>query len=373
MRILINARFLLSEKLEGIGLYTYELVRRWVKDHPEDRFVLCFDRPFDDRFLFGENVEPIILRPPARHPLLFIWWFEIGIPKVYRAKKCDVFFSPDGFLSLSQTVTKSLLVIHDLAYLHYPQHLGKWMLWYYQQFIPRFVTKASHIITVSKSSREDIIQHFPETSGKISAVYNGVRDDLQPITEDKQISIRKQYSNGSPYFFSLGAIHPRKNLVGVLKAFQIFKSQSNTDTKLLIAGRFAWKVNDLKEHLVNHRFKRDIILLGYIPDKLLGQLLGASLGLIYISHLEGFGLPITEAMACGTPVITSNLSSMAEIAGDAAVLVAPDDHQEIADGMSRLQRDPVFADDLVERGLKRYKMFDWDRAAITTYDILRRL
>ncbi len=121
MRIAINTRFLIKEKIEGMGLFTYEVVKRMVEQHPEDEFFFFFDRPFDPTFIFGKNVTPVVLFPPARHPFLFYWWFEWSIAKALKKYGIDVFLSPDNFLSLS-TKVKSVLVTHDLAYLHFPEH-----------------------------------------------------------------------------------------------------------------------------------------------------------------------------------------------------------------------------------------------------------
>lgn len=372
MRILINARFLVPGKVEGIGLYTYEVVRRWVRNHPDYSFVLCLDRNCKP-LITGPNVEYVILRPPARHPFLFIWWFEVAIPRIFKLKNCDVFFSPDGFLSLSGSVSKSLLTIHDLAYIHFPDHVGKIMLWYYRRFVPKFVSKATHIITVSDASRKDIIQHFPNSNGKITTIYNGVRDHLEPLSKEEVTLARVRFANGAPYFLVLGAIHPRKNLLGAIRAYSIFRAQSALNVRLLVVGRQAWKSRAVMKEIAAHPYKKDIRLLGYVEDHELKDLLGASAGLLYISFLEGFGFPIVEAMASGIPVITSDRSSMREIAEESAILVPPDDHEKIADAMSLIVNDKHLANQLREKGLKRAKVFNWDRVAEKSFAILRQL
>ncbi len=372
MRILINARFLIPGNVEGIGLYTYEIVRRWVRNHPNHKFILCLDRNCKP-LITGPNVEYVMLKPPARHPILFFWWFEVAIPRVYKQKKCDVFFSPDGFLSLSASISKSLLTIHDLAYLHFPDHVGKIMLWYYQWFVPKFVSKATHIITVSDASRKDIIGHFPGSSRKTTTIHNGVRDDLKPLSDEDVKHAQMRFTNGAPYFLVLGAIQPRKNLLGALRAYSIFRSQSALNVRLLIVGRQAWKSRDVMKEIAQHPYQEDIHLLGYIEEPELKELLGASAGLVYVSFLEGFGFPIVEAMASGVPVITSDRSSMKEIAADSALLVPPDDPGKIAEAMSLIVSDEHLATQLVEKGLKRAQAFNWDQAAEKSFAVLTQL
>ena len=156
MIIAINTRFLLKGKLEGIGWFTNEIVRRMVVNHPEHEFIFLFDRPYDPQFIFASNINPVVISPPARHPILWYIWFEWSVRRALKKYKADIFISTDGFLSLSSKVP-SLLVVHDLAFEHYPQHLPFKFRYYLQKFTPKFVRKATHTITVSSYSKKDLI------------------------------------------------------------------------------------------------------------------------------------------------------------------------------------------------------------------------
>ena len=145
MRIAVNTRFLLNKKMEGFGWYTFEIVKRLVEQHPEHEFYFFFDRPYDERFIFGKNVIPIVLNPPARHPLLFILWFEFSVYRALKKNKIDLFFSPDGYLSLRSKVPQ-IGVIHDINFEHYPKDLPFSARIYLCYFFPRFVKKAKKII-----------------------------------------------------------------------------------------------------------------------------------------------------------------------------------------------------------------------------------
>ena len=149
MKIAVNTRFLLSGKMEGFGWYTYEITKRMVEQHPEHEFIFFFDRPFDPKFIFASNVTPVVLNPPARHPVLFIYWFEFAVRRALKKVKADVFFSPDGYLSLRSMIPQ-ISVIHDINFEHFPKDLPWSARAYLRYFFPLFAKKATQIITVSE-------------------------------------------------------------------------------------------------------------------------------------------------------------------------------------------------------------------------------
>ena len=151
MNIAINTRFLLPHKMEGFGWFTFEVVKRIVEQHPEHQFFFFFDRSYDKKFVFADNVVPVVLYPPARHPLLYKIWFDYSVTKALKKYNIDLFFSPDGYLSL-KTKVKQIAVIHDLNFEHYPQDLPRSLRKYYKKYFPQFVKKSNHIITVSEFS-----------------------------------------------------------------------------------------------------------------------------------------------------------------------------------------------------------------------------
>lgn len=365
MKVLVNARFLLPNRLEGIGIHSYEILKRIVEDHPEDHFIFCFDRSYSASHIFGPNITPIILRPPARHPILFYWWFEKMIPLAYKKYQADLFYSPDGFLSLSPTVLKSLLVIHDLAYLHYPDQI-KWSeRQYYQYFMPKFISRADRIVTVSKATRDDVVAHFPEAKNKTGVVYNGVRDFAWSDSDNKSSTEK------TTYFIALGAVHPRKNISNLLLAFDRFKMKVDSNVKLKVVGRMAWKVDKIRNTLEQMKYQKDVHFTGYVDDATMIELLRSSIGLIYISLFEGFGLPIVEAMKLGVPVITSDRSSMKEVADGAALLVNPLDSEAVANAMVNLSKNIDLAERLRNQGFERSSKFSWDHAATEIYQAMR--
>lgn len=368
MRIAVNTRFLLPGKLEGLGWYTHELLRRMVTKHPEDTFIFLFDRPFDPGFIYGKNVLPVVAPPRARHPLAWLTWFEWSVPRALTHYSADVFFSPDFHLSLRSKVP-AVMTVHDLIPLQYPKQVRWWARAYYRWFIPRFLRRADHLVAVSGFTRQEVIS-TGIAPARVSVVYNGCREGFRPLPETEKQVVRATFAGGEEYFFYTGAIHPRKNIPRLLRAFDAFKAATGAPVKLLLAGRFAWQTGEVKSAYDQARFRQDIHFLGYVPESDLTRLMASALALTYLSIHEGFGLPLLEAMNAGTPVLTANTSCLPEIAGDAALLVDPWSETAIAAGLEQLFRDAELRSTLIANGHRRRTDFSWDTAAEQLYKLL---
>ena len=362
MRIAVNTRLLLKGKLEGIGWFTYQTLERMVRDHPEHEFIFFFDRQYDPLFVFASNVTPVVVHPQARHPILFYIWFEWRLPQMLRKYKADLFLSPDSYMSLSTNVP-TCLVIHDLAFEHYPEHYVLSHRLYWRHFSPLFAKKAKRIATVSTFSKNDISKGYGIAPDKIDVVYNGAHDEYQPLTPEEREATKKQYADGCEYFVFAGALHPRKNIVNLLKAFIAFKKRQHTNMKLVIAGRPAWKYEEVEQMRNEMAFRDDVKWVGYMNVDELSKVIGAAYALVYASIFEGFGIPILEALQCGVPAIVSNTSSMPEVAGDAALLVDPSDPEDIANKMHVLYKDEALRSRLIANASQQVKKFDWNSTA----------
>lgn len=367
MRIAINTRFLLKNKLEGIGWFTYEVCKRLVEQHPEHEFIFFFDRPFKDEFIFGENVTPVVLFPPARHPILFYIWFEHAVARALKKHQVDVFLSPDNFCSL-RTKVPTILVVHDLAYAHFPEQMRLRDRVYYQNFMPKFIHKALQIVTVSEFTKQDVLEQYTIDNERISVACNGVREDFKPLQEEEKIQIQKQFSEGKNYFFYIGAVHPRKNVHRLIAAFNDFKERTKSNFKLLIAGRFSWQTGEVKSAYDHSEHQSDIDFLGYVEDALLPKLMGSAFALTYVSTFEGFGVPLLEAMHCEIPIITSERSSMSEVVGKAAILANPFEIDGISSAMQQIVEDADLRRQLIDRGKKQRQKYSWQKATDVIYD-----
>lgn len=362
IKIAVNTRLLLRNKMEGIGFFAFETLSRITRQHPEVEFVFIFDRPWTEEFIFSNNITPIIANPQARHPLLWYLYFDWGVPQVLNKHKPDLFLSPDGWLSL-RTNVKQLPVIHDLNFVHHPEFLPAINRRYYDYFFPRFANKATRIATVSEYSKQDIAQSYQINPATIDVVYNGCNSLYHPIAETEQERVRNKYTQGAPYFLFVGLIHPRKNLVNLFKAFDIFKQSTQNTTKLVLVGEKKWWTDDIRQAYENMHHKADVIFTGRVPNDTLQQLLGSALALTYVPFFEGFGIPILEAMYADIPVITANTTSMPEVGGDAVLLADPFQPQSIAEQMIKLSQDESLRQLLIEKGRIQRQQFSWDRTA----------
>jgi glycosyltransferase involved in cell wall biosynthesis len=357
-RIAVNTRFLIKNKLEGIGLFTYEALKHITQTHPDIEFYFLFDRPYDAEFIFGENVKPVVLFPPARHPFLWYWWFEISVTGWLSKNKPDLFLSTDGYCCL-KTEVPQVMVIHDLAFEHFTDHVYGLTHRYYKYFTPRFARKAKRIATVSEFSKSDIVRLYNIDANKVDVVYNGAKEVYKPVSNEVKSKIKAQYAGGCSYFLYVGSIHPRKNIKNLLLAFEQFKTETGSDFKLILIGRKAWDFEDVDEAYSKMKFKDDVKFMGHLPPADLANIMASAYAMVYVSLFEGFGIPIIEAMNCEVPVITSNTTSMPEVAGDAALLVNPVSITDIATAMKKLAADERLRAELISKGKVQLQKFSW--------------
>ena len=362
MVIAVNTRLLLKGKLEGIGWFTLETLKRITLNHPEHHFIFIFDRPFNNDYIFAENITPVVVGPPTRHPFLWYLWFEFRIPGILKKYKADLFLSPDGYLS-TRTKVPQLGVIHDINFVHRPEDLPWLKAKYYNHFFPKFAKIAKRLATVSFYSKEDITRSFRVDYDKIDVVYDGINQIFVPTSLEEQSEVREKYTNGFPYFLFVGALHPRKNVRGLLNSFDAFKSVDKRGIKLVVVGEEMHKTGDIHETFENMRFKDDVVFTGRIPTKELQQVFGAALALTFVPFFEGFGIPVVEAMSSGVPVICSNTTSIPEVGGNAVLYADPCKIDQITEAMIKISTDEDFRKKLIQKGMIQKDKFSWDETA----------
>lgn len=359
-------------KLDGIGWFTYETLKRITTAHPEVDFIFLFDRKFSKEVVFGENVTPVILGPPARHPFLWHFWFQWRVKRFLRRESPDLFLSTDGFIPLN-TKTPSVAVIHDINFAHRPGDLPWLVRNYYRHYFPKFARMATRIVTVSEYSRRDIINQYDIPEDKIDLAYDGVSERFHPLTEEEAVAVRKELTGGAPYFVFVGSIHPRKNITNLLKAFQLFQDENRANYKMVIVGEKFYLTRPMEEQLEKMKNNQDVIFTGRLSPNRLNDVLGAAWAMTFVPYFEGFGIPILEAMKCDIPVIASKVTSLPEIAGDAALYASPDSPGSIRDGMFRVVREEGLREALIARGRERRKLFSWDHTADKLWDSIQQV
>lgn len=371
VHIAANTRLFRHGPTDGIGLFTREIMTRLPKLMAQDSFTFLFDKPFSDVDSLPKNVNTKRLFPPTRLPLLMDLFFEWSVPHALKTIQPNVFFSPDGWVSL-HAKTPTVSVVHDLNFLHHPEFIApRWRKYYLSKF-PAFIRKADHLITVSQFSKNDLMQALHIPPEKITVVYNSTAEGFRSVSStDEKEKIQREFADGIPYFLHVGSIHERKNTVGLMQAFGQFRKTYPGPFRLLFAGAKQWWTDSMQETSENQPFRNDILFLGKVSDEALPRIYRGAEALVFPSFFEGFGIPVVEAFKSGIPVITSDCTALPEIAAGAALLIDPHKPEQIADAMHRITSDSALREELIGKGSHRAHDFSWDVAAEQIAQILK--
>lgn len=276
----------------------------------------------------------------------------------------DLYHATDFVLPPTLPRTRTLLTVHDLSFERIPSSAEPSLLRYLQSAVPKSVRRADHILADSQASKDDLMQLYHTPDEKITVLYCGVDARFAPVSD--KAAIDRVLENfglcGADYLLSVGTLQPRKNYPRVIRAVKLLRDRG-FDLHYAIAGGKGWLVDEINESIAENQMQDRVHLLGFVEDDQLPALYGGAKALVSPSLYEGFGLPLLEAMACGIPVITSNLSSLPEVAGDAGIQVDPTDVSSIAEAIAQVVTDNELRADLSQRGLKRATQFSWERSA----------
>ncbi len=364
MKIAINCWVLRNKQLDGIGYFTVNTISRVIRNHPEVEFMILCDKNFTEDYFNFPNATKYHIFPALRHPVLYVWYMEVVLTSFLAKHKPDLMVSMEGFLSLSSSA-RQMPVLYDINFEHQPQDLKLQNRIYFRFFFKRFVKKAIRIATISEYSKQDIASFYKTNSDKIDNVSCGINGNFSPLTESEIKETRIKFSSGKPYFFFVGSMHPRKNIKRLIDAYTLFRTNNpGCDYKLILAGAIWWSKSTIEDSYNSSPFKEDIIFTGRLSEEDLKKVLGSAFALSFVPIFEGFGLPIVEAFQSGVPVICSNVTSMPEVAGDAAVLIDPYKTENIAEGMQKLYENDNLRRQLVQSGFIQKEKFTWDNTAL---------
>ena len=356
MRIGIDARKLHDF---GIGTYIRNLLRHLARIDSQTEFViLC--RPEDRETLatIGQNFRPV----PETSGNYSIAE-QIRIPWALKREGVTLFHAPHYVLP-PLVPCRSVVTIHDCIHLMFPQYLpNRAALMYAKSSISLAARRATRIMTVSESSKRDILRFVDTQPEKIDVIYNAYdeRFAIEPC-EDEVARVRERYQLHGPFVLYAGNVKPHKNLERLIDAFDLLRQRGLDHLKLVLIGDEISKYTALRRAVHQHQLHKYVRFLGYLPEETLAVMYRLAGVFVFPSLYEGFGLPPLEAMASGTPVVTSNVSSMPEVAGDAAVLVDPYDPEAIADGIHRVLTDEQLRRTLVLKGIARAGQFSWEQS-----------
>lgn len=371
-KVAINCWVLRNKQYDGIGYFTINAFSKLIQQHPHIHFQMLCPSNFTESFFNFPNASIHKIFPSRRHPILYILYMEFFIPYYLKKIGSNLLISAEGFLSLRSSC-KQVPIIHDINFEHYPEDVTLKNRLYYKFFFKRFAKKASTIATISNFSRDDISKTYQINPTKIEIVYCGINPIFKPINQVTADEIRQKYTNNCPYFVFVGSMHPRKNILRLIEAFCLFKKTYKSNIKLVLVGAILWKSSKLKGIYDNSIYKNEIIFTGRLPDEELSHVFGSALALCFVPTFEGFGMPIVEAFASEVPVICSNITSMPEVAGNAALLVNPFKTSEIANAMKKVVSDSLVRETLITLGRTRALAFSWNHTAKKIGSVMNRL
>lgn len=367
LKVGINARYI-QRKVTGIEKYILQSLTTLSKKDFQNDYVLflCNHAP-GPKFNFRNNFKKFVTSFPTRSTFARIIWEQFWLSREIKKENINLFHGTSFVLPFFKPC-KYVLTIYDLSYLYYPESYTFLNRLYYLLFLKHSIKIADRIIAISEAAKNEIMHEFGVGERKISVIYPSVDEHFGVIRKSTaQIFVEQNYLISSPFFIFVGSLIPRKNLVRIIKAFD--KIKNNVAHKLIIIGKRGWLYDEIFETVRILNLQNRVVFTNYVSEQDLPLFYNAADALIFTSLHEGFGIPILEAMACGCPVITSNKSSMPEVAGDAAVLVDPIDIDEIADAMMKIVEDEELRKKLVNKGFERAKLFSWENSAKKLLDV----
>ena len=368
MRIAIEAQRIFRQNKHGMDFVVLEVIRQLQQIDTQNQYFIFVAKGPDRVLQETSNFKIIELQSPS-YPL----WEQVALPLAIKKVKPDLLHCTSNTAPICCDVP-TVLTLHDMIFLEpkvaTPKSLYQLMGWYYRKLVvPLILPKMKQVITVSNFERNHMIQQLGLAENQIKTIYNGYAVHFKPTLGSE--ATRDKYIQDSDYIFFLGNTDPKKNVANTLKGYSLYR-QASADPKPLLLGDM--KPDQLMHVLQDNNLQgltSNIVLTGYVPNHELPVLYSYAFAFLYTSLRESFGIPLLEAMACGTPVITSNCASMPEVAQEAALQVDPRAPQQIANALLRLERDAACCETLCQAGLARVKQFSWHNTALQTLDTYR--
>jgi glycosyltransferase involved in cell wall biosynthesis len=372
MKILIDCTQITRNKA-GVGAYALNLITELLQRQGRDLQIMLLVQDDDPDFAFAQERAQII-RVPAKFfrylPFRFVLE-QFYIPRLTRKHKVDVLHSLHYSFPLLRTRARKIVTVHDMTSFIMPEVHTRIKVYYFRFFLSAGSSLADALIFVSNSTSEDWKHYFPKFSKPTFVIPHGKASIFRPdLPTEKIRSVQQKYNLTKPYLLYVGTIEPRKNLTRLVEAFAQL-AQSFPQYCLVLAGMKGWKYTDLFAAIRSLNLQSRVIFTGFIAEEDKPYLISGSELFVYPSLYEGFGMPVLEAMACGTPTLTSNTSSLSEVAGEGALLVEPTSVEDIASGLKRLLTDAALRDSFCQKALHQASLFGWGSAANMTIQAYR--
>lgn len=373
MKISVDVQPLLNAKKSGIGYYGHNVLKE-LRKLPVDLVLECFSKEKNDprlsEYSGGNTVLDCCAKISSRLYTMINMFFPLPRSLFFKNNpEVSLFFN---YIIPPNVKGKRAVVIHDMVLRDIPETMSLKNKIIMRVFMKRSLKRADIIITDSEFSRSRIENYYGFVKDKITVIPCGTdREIFHSISEPRQISdVKNKYKIAGDYFLYLGTVEPRKNITALIKAYQKVTESYSDAPVLVIAGGSGWKNREIYEAASDQTLKDKILFTGYVDENEIPPLLNGALAFCFPSYYEGFGLPVLEAMACGTPVIASKAASIPEVIGDCGILIDPYSEEEIGEAMLRLWRDPDLREMLSQKGLARSELFSWQKCAKKIYTLL---
>ncbi|HCU71203.1 MAG TPA: hypothetical protein DIC35_05655 [Candidatus Moranbacteria bacterium] len=376
MKIGLDGSRAFIKQRTGIEEYSYNVIKNLTNNLQDDEVILYIRKNQRVDFLLPKNWKVKVIELPR-------FWTQIGLSWEMLFHPVDVLFVPAHTVPLIHP-SKTIVTVHGLEYEIMPQAYSKWEYMYMRFSIRNSCRWATTVISVSRNTKQDLISLYNVPDDKIQVIYEGYDDKIKNQTlptgplrqvEDeasRQVSnIKNKFAELKPYLLFIGRLEERKNIAGIIETFEILKDKYKIPHKLLLAGKRGYGYEDIEEKMNLSKFKEEICELGFVPDEDKADLLANADVFMFPTFYEGFGIPILEAQSIGIPVVTSNVSSMPEVAGDSAVLVDPSEPSYIAERTYALISDSDFRNDIIGKGYKNVQRFSWEDCAKKIADLMK--
>lgn len=356
----------LTKEVAGIGQYVLNMIENLLRIDKENEYILYSYADVVLPFQLNERWK-IVVYGNSKNSHEFI----TKLPKQIKRDHIDLFWGTRGYLPFGNMNVGFLISVHDLAPILFPEFFELKHRTLFKFLISIGIRKADKIMTISKSTQNDIINMYPIQTDNITVTYLGANPIFKPSIDGTSIkNIMDKYHIDSNYILCLSTVEPRKNMLRTIKAYHRGLKEKQISHKLVIVGGSGWKNNDVYDYVKDNNLETQVIFTGYTPIEDIKYIYNGASLFVYASLYEGFGIPILEAMQSGTPVITSNIASMPEVAGDACILVNPEDEDEILASMVSVLSSEKLQQDMIIKGLEQVDKFSWRKCAQESLEVI---
>jgi len=366
MRIGIDLSFLCEKKV-GVDFYTFNILKHIAKLDTKNEYILYSCRRIPEEFVrLSEINRNFVFKPSPNRSGFRLFWTRFILPGILKRDGIDVFHAP-CFWGPARCPCPMVITFFDMTSWLLPRLFTLKHRLFYAGVVPSLAGKASHLIAISENSARDMVKIFGIPRERIDVVYGAAEDIFKPVKDRTLVDkIKMKYNISSDYILYVGILEPRKNLPLLIRAFNWMVKDKNAKHRLVIAGRKGWGWKDIFRLVRKKGLEDKVVFTDYVEEKDLVPLYNGASVFVYPSLYEGFGLPPLEAMACGAPVVSSDVSSLPEVVGDAGILVNPYEKEELAKSIYEVINNPELKKKMISKGIERAKKFSWQTAARKT-------